>query len=260
MALVCSHLGDRLILFPQGGVVAARGASRILLPQPSGVLEVWKARSAATEPAAFVLRFYGNADRADRWVADEAASYAEHSLEFWGVNYPGFGGSTGPARLAAIGAAATIAYDALAKVAGGRPIFIFGTSLGTTAALGLAATRPVTGLMLQNPPPLPELIRGHYGWWNLWLLALPISMQIPPSLDSLANAARARAPAIFIGSENDEIVGPEFQQMVVDAYAGPKVRVVLARAHHNDAVSPASAAKIRREFSTNLLRALGSVP
>ena len=66
----------------------------------------------------FILRFYGNADRADRWPAMEAEMWKDRAVEIWGMNYPGFGGSTGPARLARIGPAAVAAFDALRRRSG----------------------------------------------------------------------------------------------------------------------------------------------
>ena len=63
------------------------------------------------------MRFYGNADRADRWVAEEAEMWNSRAVEVWGMNYPGFGGSSGPARLARLGPAALAAFDALKQIA-----------------------------------------------------------------------------------------------------------------------------------------------
>jgi len=42
--------------------------------------------------------------------------------------------------------------------------------------LGPAGAQPQfknADLILTNPPPLRQLIMGHYGWWNLWLAAAP---------------------------------------------------------------------------------------
>jgi hypothetical protein len=168
----------------------------------------------------------------------EAAAWsAGPAIELWGVNYPGYGGSTGPATLGAIGPAALVAYDALARQAGNRPIIVFGTSLGTTAALYLGATRPVAGLILQNPPALRQIVLGEYGWWNLWLLAGPVALRIPETLDSVANAHRTRAPGVFLMAGDDEIVPPKYQRLVVTAYAGRKQIIPLAGAHHNDPLS-----------------------
>ena len=47
----------------------------------------------------------------------------DRAVEIWGMNYPGFGGSTGPARLARIGPAAVAAFDEIKdSEAAGAPI------------------------------------------------------------------------------------------------------------------------------------------
>jgi len=206
------------------------------------------------------LRFYGNADRADRWAAMEAEMWNDRAVEIWGMNYPGFGGSTGPARLARIGPAAVAAFDVLKRHAANKgaaesavpsgptpnpalttahttaPIVLFGTSIGVTAALHVAAQRPIAGLILHNPVPLREVILRQFGWWNLWLLAGPVALQIPQELDSIANARASRAPAIFLLAERDEIVAPRFHRLVVQAYAAEKRIIELRGAHHNDPI------------------------
>jgi pimeloyl-ACP methyl ester carboxylesterase len=148
-------------LWPKQGPYDPEGAERELLPTKDGVLEMWHARSPLVEgePKAFILRFYGNADRADRWVAQEARALP-CSCEWVGVNYPGFGGSSGRPSLKGVAQSAIVAFDHLRARAGGRPILVFGTSLGSTAALHVSAAREVQGLYIQNPPPLAELIRG----------------------------------------------------------------------------------------------------
>jgi uncharacterized protein len=239
------RIPDRFILWPQVQKEPNHGAEQLLVPMGKGVLEVWRARSSVVmhEPDVFVLRFYGNADRADRWVTEEAKAFP-NACELWGVNYPGFGGSTGPASLKGVADSAITAYDALRTRAGSKPILVSGTSLGTTAALHVAANRPVAGLFLQNPPPLKQLIIGDHGWWNLWLLAIPVSWQIPDELDSIANAERIHAPAVFLLSGNDDVVGYRYQQMVFRAYAGNKTLIDRSSAGHNDAIDPETAARI----------------
>src|SRR6266487_1787480 len=197
-----AHLPDHLILFPTKAPIDAGGAVRKTLPFQNGELELWTGVSHQAQeqgrPDIYVLRFYGNADRADRWVADEAKQWNDRAVEIWGTNYPGFGGSTGPARLARIGPGALAAFDELKNYADDRPIVPYGASIGATAALHVAASRPagVAGLILHNPVPLREMILRRFGWWNLWLLAGPVALQIPTSLDSSANATPIRPPAI----------------------------------------------------------------
>jgi pimeloyl-ACP methyl ester carboxylesterase len=203
---------------------------------------------------AWVLRFYGNADRADRWAASEAEEWNGRAVEVWSVNYPGYGGSTGPARLARIGPAALTAFDALKAKAGDRPVVVFGTSIGTAAALHVAAQRPVAGAILHNPPPLRQMILRQFGWWNLWLLAGPVAAQLPSALDNIANAKAARAPAIFMLAEHDEVVAPRWQRLVVDAYAGEKRIINLRGASHNSPLDEAATADLHRALEWLLPR------
>ena len=186
--------------------------------------------------------------------------WKDRAVEIWGMNYPGFGGSTGPARLARIGPAAIAAFDELQRQVTSKsavespvpsgsssnpalrtahttaPIVLFGTSIGATAALHVAAQRPIAGLILHNPPPLREFILRRFGWWNLWLLAGAVAMQIPRDLDCITNAKATRKPAIFLLAEKDQIVAPRFQRLVVEAYAGEKRVIELRGAHHNDLI------------------------
>ena len=233
-------LPDRLVLFPTTSRIDAGAAVRKTIPFQNGELEVWTARSAMArlreQPDIYVLRFYGNADRADRWVALEAEMWNNRAVEVWGMNYPGFGGSTGPARLAKLGPAALTTFDELQKTAGDRPIVVFGASLGTTTALHIAAHRKVAGLILHNPVAMRQIILRQFGWWNLWLFAGPMAQKIPRELDSIANARATHVPAIFLLSEKDEVIAPRFQRLVVEAYAGEKRIIPLSGAGHNDPI------------------------
>src|SRR5262249_57103878 len=105
----------------------------------------------------------------------------DRAVEIWGMNYPGFGGSKGPARLSKIGPAALAAFDELQRQAMSKsavepavpsrsssnpalrtahttaPIVSFGTSIVVTPPLHVAAQRRAAGLILHNPPPLPQI-------------------------------------------------------------------------------------------------------
>jgi uncharacterized protein len=244
------HLSDHLILFPTRALINAGGAIRKTIPFENGRLEVWIAQSRLAQSKgnvdAYVLCFYGNADRAEHWAAAEAEMWNDRAVEIWGMNYPGFGGSTGPARLSKIGPAALAAFDELKSHAVDRPIVPFGASIGATAALHVAAHRPVAGLILHNPPPLREMILRRFGWWNLWLLAGPVALQIPKDLDSIENAKAIHAPAIFLLAEKDEVVPPRYHKLVVDAYAGEKRVISLRGAYHNDPIESAALADFYR--------------
>jgi pimeloyl-ACP methyl ester carboxylesterase len=249
------RLPDHLLLFPTTGPIDCGAAVRKTIPVKDGEIEVWTAKSGRAREVGhadvFILRFYGNADRADRWAAAEAETWSDRAVEMWGMNYPGFGGSTGPARLARMGPAAVATFDELRRHAGGRPIVPFGTSIGATIALHVAASRPaeVAGLILHNPPPLREMILRQFGWWNLWLLAGPVAMQIPRELDSIANARVSRVPTVFLLAEKDEIVAPRFHRLVANACTGEKRIVGLRGAYHNDPIEGAALTDLNDAFS-----------
>src|SRR5947208_7796484 len=164
------------------------------------------------------------------------------------MNYPGCGSSSGRARLKRMWPAALAAFDALKSRAPNQPIFVFGASIGSAVAMDVAASREVRGLVLHNPPPLRQIILRNYGWWNLWLLAGPVALQIPRDLDSIANAKRIRAPAIFLLAQNDEIVPPRFQRLVVDAFAGEKQVIPLPGAYHNSPIEGAVVTEIHHAY------------
>ena len=258
------HLPDHLILFPTRAPIDAGGAVRKTIPFENGELEIWTAQSRRARQQGradvFILRFYGNADRADRWAAMEAEMWNDRAVEIWGMNYPGFGGSTGPARLARIGPAAVAAFDVLRREAADAPIVAYGASIGVTAGLHVSASRSseIAGLILHNPVPLREIILRQFGWWNLWLLAGPVALQMPRDLDSIANARASRTPAIFLLAERDEIVAPRFHRLVVQAYAGEKRVIELRGAHHNDPVEGTALADLNDGLGWMLTKASSS--
>lgn len=169
-----------------------------------------------------------------------AKEWGDRPAEVWAVNYPGCGGSPGPARMKSIPPTALAAFDALNQRANGRPILVTGQSLGTTAALHVAANRPVAGLILWSPPPLRNMLLLRHGWWNLWLLAVPVALAVPPELDSPRNAALARVPAVMVATGADSVVPLEYQNKVFGAYAGEKRFVRLPNSQHNPTLEGAS--------------------
>lgn len=252
-------LADRLMLFPSRDVIRVPGAGERLVETPVGKMHVITARSVPPMPSSpsqtaadllqqrsragdvppqrYVLRFEGNAGRAEYTATWVAQRWDDVPTEVWSMNHPGFGKSDGPAKLDRLAPAALAVYDAMCAEAGDRPVYLDADSMGATQALYVAAeradSRPVAGLVLKNPPPLRQIVMGRFGWWNLWLAAGPIAAGIPGDLDAIASSRRCKAPAIFIRAMNDTLVPPSYQQKIFDAYAGPKYLVDFHDADHN---------------------------
>lgn len=237
-AMICVDCNaDRIILGENHDKIDPGCARREVIYVDGRAVEYWVARSPATaghEPEAYVLFFIGKGGRADEWIGGIAEAWSGQPVEVWGMNYPGSGGSDGPVKVDRVGPDALAIFDAAKAVAKDRPIFVQGGSFGTTASLCVAARRPVAGLILQNPPPLRQLIVGEYGWWNLWLAAGPISRKVPDDLDSITNASHCTAPAVFILCGSDHLIRPKYHGLVVNAYAGPKRIIKMPYAGHDD--------------------------
>jgi uncharacterized protein len=229
----CVPLSSRLLLFPPASVNEVAPAERVMIAHAEGAVESVRAVNPLAQ--ALVLRFYGNAAQAvGARVADEARTFGAWPIELWGVNYPGYGHSEGGASLPGVARAAEIAFDEAQRR--GLPVYVVGTSMGTVAALHIAAARKVSGLILINPPPLRQLVLGRYGWWNLWLFAGPVALGIPSSLDSVANAEKVTCPTVVITAERDSVVPVAYQDQVFNALAGKKERFTVPGTDHNDAV------------------------
>src|SRR5687767_10837415 len=102
MLIAFGGCADRIILIPTTHPINAGAAEMRTIPFRAGVLEFWTARSEAakrSEPAAYLLEFTGNGTRAESVAAWIASRWGDRAVEVWVMNYPGYGGSTGPARL-----------------------------------------------------------------------------------------------------------------------------------------------------------------
>jgi hypothetical protein len=229
------RLADRFVLQPSRDALPAEGKARRLVSGPAGDIEVWTRRTDGAErdeARLFILKFSGAAGRAERASEHPAELWTDLASEIWAVNPPGFGGSPGRPSLRNHLAAAQRVFAELAGRAAGRPILVVGNSLGAAVALHLAATRPIAGLLIRNPPPLRRLIGRRHGWWNLYLPAMAVALGVPREFDCIAAAAAAQAPAVLVTCGRDRVAPPRFQRPILDEYAGRKRIFTIAEGSH----------------------------
>ena len=263
VALLCGVCGGctNLLLSPSRNRMKTHGEmeTRVSLADGASV-QVWTTRSAAAEghePKAYVLRFCGNGERAEDAGWSECQTWEDLPVEIWAMNYPGFGGSSGHGTMSAIPPAALATYDALRQQAGARPVFLSGANIGSAVSLYVATQRPAAGLILRSPPPIKEAVLGT-GWWNLWLVAGPIAVQVPPQLDSIKNARRVTDPAVFVIEGNDHAVSRKYQRLVSAAYAGEKRVIVNEPTRHNSPAAGAAERKLESDLHWLWSRAMPS--
>lgn len=243
-----SWLTDRIILQPTRHSLHVPQKNSLLLPHGDGEMEVWVHRigqGAQQVPDLYVLEFPGTASRAEDTTDFVEGCWSQRCVEIWAVNPPGYGNSSGTASLKKLSAMAERALTEIRQAAGETPVVVAGGSLGSVSALYLAAHFKVEAVLVQNPPALREGVLAQSGWWHFKWLTRWIAAQIPHELDSLANARRATAPAVFVTAQQDRVVPARIQRQVIDAYHGPLKVFSIPDADHDTPLTEADLEQLR---------------
>lgn len=241
-------LADRLILRPTLHPVNVEDKQCVRFSHGNGELEVWVHRVGPDRqcaPDLYLLEFPGTASRAEDRTAFVEDCWSKLCVEIWAVNPPGYGNSSGTASLKKLVAMAESALHEVREAAGEVPVIAAGGSLGSVSALYLAAHQRVEGLLVQNPPALQEVILAQSGWWHIkWAIRM-IAAQIPPELDSIANARGATVPAVFVTAQQDSIVPVRIQRQIIDTYQGPSKVLLIPDADHDTPMSESDLEQLR---------------
>jgi uncharacterized protein len=231
LPLVVYLLQDRLLFQPYPLHESQRAEIRKRYPaveevfiEADGVkLHAWHVKAQPGAP--LILYFGGNAEDVS-WMIDDARSQAP-GVGWLLVSYRGYGASEGAPTAAAIGADALQWHDYAAKELKPAKIFAFGRSLGSGAAVRLAAERPLSGVVLVTPFDSLASVAKRYYWY------LPVDLLLRHRFDSVDLAPKIRAPLLCLAAERDEVIPPDHARRLFDAWAGPKQWVLLAGAGHN---------------------------
>lgn len=237
-----SRIADRLILYPSTDFIDAADKTQKWIQTKTGKVEVWinddsNAESTANPTPLLMLKFPGTGGRAERSSGFPANLLPNFKTETWTVNHRGYGSSDSPASLQNFTETCDALWDTAQTKFPDRKILLYGNSLGCISALYLAAKNNPAGIFLRNPPPLARMIatRPRYSRWSFGFSKL-IANQIPVQLDSIDNAAKCSAPCLFVCSEQDTVVPPRYQNMVIDAFAGPRREFQIKAADHADPI------------------------
>ena len=245
-----TQIADRLVLCPSTEPIESDGLTRLDIVETLAAdsidgttgrrLTVWTMTTEAADsdsPPVLLIKFPGNAGRAERSTANPAHLWPGISTEIWTVNPPGYGHSTGPASMTRFPSMVDQIHAAAKSRFPDHRLIIYGNSLGTLSALALAARYRVDGVYLRNPVPIHQLIsyRRRYAVPSLGMSRL-VANAIPDSLDAVHNAANCTAPCLIVTSEKDTLIPPAFQQRVIDAYAGTKQIFTIADAEHHEPI------------------------
>jgi len=190
----------------------------------------YMAPPAASAPV--LIYFHGNAGLISGHAADRARLFAAAGLGVLLVEYRGYGGNPGAPSETGLAADAQAALDFIAAegIAPGRRV-VYGESLGTGVAVGIASERRVAAVILEAPfTSLLDLVAYRYPFLPRPLAALLLSDRF----DSLARIAAIRAPVLILHGDRDTIVPADLGRRLFDAAAAPKAAWFSPVANHNN--------------------------
>jgi hypothetical protein len=212
-------------------------------------LRGWLVRAPADRPAPLVLYFGGNAEEVS-WMLESVGNPLRGEtpgVAWLIVNYRGYGASEGSPSERALVADALALYDHARTLPGIDPARIhgFGRSLGSGVAVALAAERPLRSVILVNPYDSLVAVAKHYYSY------LPVSWLLKHRFDSIGRAPAIGVPLLCLIAERDEVIPTVHGERLFAAWGGPKRRVLLEGAGHNDTeMAPAFWPEIRRSLGS----------
>jgi uncharacterized protein len=177
------------------------GAERLTVTAQDGA-ELHGVYISPSQPAkdTLILGFAGNASNAASFAAMLHGIYPDRAIvAFHYRGYAPSGGMTGADLLLDD---APLIHDLAVARFRPRRIVAVGVSLGSGVAAGLAAARPLAGVVLVTPfDSLKHAARQLYPW-------LPVNLLLRHDMDSAERLARARVPVAIVAAGADRVILP----------------------------------------------------
>ena len=223
-------LGQRAMLYPAFGPALGAaeaglpGFEDVVLATPDG--ESLAAWYRAPEPGRVILLyFHGNGggllNRRDR-----ARLLTRDGRGLLLVSYRGYPGSTGRPTEAGLGLDARTAYAWLRQRFPPERIVLYGESLGTGVAVGLAAEHAVAGLILDAPFTSAADVAAGLFWY------LPVRLLMRDQYRSAERIGAVRAPLLVLHGGRDGVVPIALGERLFAAAPEPKRFVRVAGGDH----------------------------
>jgi len=216
-------LGDALP--PNHRFDFAEPFEEVSIPVPGATLNAL--HFAQRDPRGLVFFIHGNAGNLDGWGRG-AAFYRQVGYDLFIFDYRGYGKSTGRiASEAQLHADVRAAYDAIAPRYGGRPIVVYGRSLGSGLAVRLARdVHPALVVLVTPYTSLEAIARRVYPWAPGALLRYPLRA------DTLIG--EVQSPLLILHGTRDALIPIEESRALAARARAPVELVAVEGAGHND--------------------------
>jgi uncharacterized protein len=195
------------------------------------VVEVPGARLSALhlrlpDPAGVVFFLHGNGGSLESWFVNPAF-YRRANVDLFMIDYRGYGKSSGRIESQAqLEADVRAAWASIAPRYAGKKRIIYGRSLGSALAAGLAAElQPELTVLVSPYTSMVDLAREHYPWVPSLLVRYPLRTD-----EALP---RIRTPVLLVHGKRDTLIGHRHSEALFMRAVNAEL-LLVPDAGHND--------------------------
>ncbi len=184
----------------------------------------WFVPPSAGKP--FLIYLHGNGGTLEKRTL-RLQRMTDDGAGLLGIEWRGYGGSTGSPSQEGLLADTLAAYD-YAIAAGATPgqIVVVGESLGTGPALWLAGERPVAGVVLDSPySSIVDVAADLY-----WMFPVRLLSRDPFPAEEWAR--KVRAPVFAVAGLEDHTIPIRYARKLMAAISAPKTFIEIPGAGH----------------------------
>jgi pimeloyl-ACP methyl ester carboxylesterase len=184
-------------------------------------------RFTQEDPLGLIFFLHGNGGNLESWSSG-ADYYQRVNYDMFMLDYRGYGKSTGSNQSQAqLHDDVRKAWDSIAPQYAGKPIIIYGRSLGAALAAELATHVDAEKVILVSPfTSLEAMAKAQYP-------LLPLSLVRYP-LRTSRIIGKIKAPVILVHGDRDSLIPIAHSEALLQLTNGNSKLLVIAGAGHND--------------------------
>jgi uncharacterized protein len=203
----------------------AQPFEEIRIPVPGAVLDALYFPQQDSRGLVFFL--HGNAGNVETWTTG-LDFYQRVGYDLFMLDYRGYGKSTGSMRSEAeLHADVRAAWDAIAPRYRGKPIVVYGRSLGSGLAASLARDVHPALLVLVSPyTSIAAAAKRSYPLAPEWLLKYPLRTE--------AIIGEVTSPLVLLHGRDDALIPSSESEQLRSLARSPVELVMIDGAGHND--------------------------
>lgn len=176
------------------------------------------------EPRGVVFFLHGNGGNLASWFTN-TEPYRAANYDLFMLDYRGYGKSSGSIESEQqLRADVLAAWKKIAPQYEGKRKVIYGRSLGTALAAGLAAeVQPDLTILVSPYCSMGDLMRAHYSYLPTLILRYPLA--------TCESAARIRGPVLLMHGEQDALIPIEQSERLLKAAREARLVRIRSAAH-----------------------------